>query len=73
MQVVIRGLGFRAYLVGSIVVPNPEILFIRVDMLHVNPISLSISLLDLFRNHFTLLMEVILVLVIALVKAVVNL
>lgn len=54
---VIIGLSFRAYSVGYAVVPNLDIIFLKVCILRIHPISLRVSLVNLFWQQFKLLIE----------------
>lgn len=73
VRVIIRVLGFRVDSVAVIVVPNKEMVFLKVGILRIHPISHRVSLVKLFRKHFRLLMAVSLVLEINLVRAVASL
>lgn len=69
VRVRIRSQGFRAYSVRAIIVPDLEIVVLIVGTLRIHPISLRVSPVNLFRQHFRLLMKVNLVLVITRLRA----
>lgn len=56
--VIIRTLSIWVISLGVVVVPNSEVVFCLVGILFVRLISLRVSLVNLFRQHFRLLTEV---------------
>lgn len=70
---VIRGLDIRVILIGAIVVCSLEVAISMVDILYIHPIILRVSLVNLFEIYFKLLIEVSVVQIITLVRAVVDL
>lgn len=69
----IRGLDIREVSMRSIVFLNLAVAIFIVDDLQIHPISLKVSLANISKRCFILLIEVSLVLVIDLVRAVVSL